>query len=134
MPDIHALELIETQQGDNRKEAISKSLCGQTWAVKANVVFYYSVIPYRAEWRYGIWAHRTALIDAGHITQNLYVACSSINLGTCAIAAVEMKPANQMFHLDEEEEFIFYAAPVGTISEENKAGEDAFYAFLKETE
>lgn len=130
MPDIHALELIELK--DDFQEQVNISLCNQTWANKANVIFYYSVVPYRAEWRYGIWTHRTALIDAGHITQNLYVACSSLNLGTCAIASVETAPSNQMFQLDGEEEFIFYAAPVGTISDDNKNEEAAFYAFLKE--
>ncbi len=130
MPDLHALELIEEKE--DISQDISVSLCEQNWAKKANVVFYYSVIPYRAEWRYGIWSHRVALIDAGHITQNLYIACSSLNFGTCAIAALETPASNEMFKLDGEEEFIFYAAPVGTISEDNQEEEDAFYAFLKE--
>ena len=132
MPDKHALELIRKVEEEQMAAEISDSVMGQKWAAKANAVFYYSVIPYRAEWRYGIWAHRTALIDSGHITQNLYIACSSANLGTCAIAAVDTPKSNQMFALDGEEEFIFYAATAGTISEENKAEEDAFYAFLKE--
>ena len=130
MPDKHSLELVEEK--DSLNEDITLSLCGQSWAEKANVVFYYSVVPYRAEWRYGIWAHRTALIDAGHITQNLYIACSSTDLGTCAIASVETPVSNKMFHLDGEEEFIFYAATVGTISDANEQEEAEFYAFLKE--
>lgn len=132
MPDKHAIELIKQVENEQMAAEISDSVMGQKWAAKANVVFYYSVIPYRAEWRYGIWAHRTALIDSGHITQNLYIACSSANLGTCAIAAVDTPKSSQMFALDGEEEFIFYAATAGKISEENKAEEDAFYAFLNE--
>ncbi|MEG0805780.1 MAG: SagB/ThcOx family dehydrogenase [Lachnospiraceae bacterium] len=130
MPDLHAVELIEEKKdmtGD-----IHESLCEQAWAVKANVVFYYSIIPYRAEWRYGIYAHRTALMDAGHITENLYVAASAAGVGTCAIASIETDCSNVMFHLEGKEEFIFYAAPAGMISEGNKEEEDAFYAFLKE--
>ena len=34
--------------------------------------------------------------------------------------------------VDGEEEFIFYAAAAGKVSEANKKEEDAFYAFLKE--
>lgn len=140
MPDRHAVELIkefdlsDEVQEELWKKEISESLCGQNWSWKANVIFYYSVIPYRAEWRYGIWAHRTALIDAGHITQNLYVACSSLELGACAIASVDTETANQMFGMDGREEFIFYAATMGTISEADQKEEDAFYAFLKEEE
>lgn len=132
MPDKHAVELIAEIDAESQAPAVAEALFGQKWACKANVVFFYSVIPYRAEWRYGIWSHRVALIDSGHITQNLYVACSSANLGTCAIAAVETDLANKMFHLDGEEEFIFYAATAGKVSEENQKDEDAFYAFLNE--
>ena len=76
---------------------IRESLCGQEWAATANVVFYYSAVFYRAEWRYGISTHRVLLIDAGHITENMYLAATSIGLGGCAIGAVEgnawMKPS-----------------------------------------
>ena len=40
--------------------------------------------------------------------------------------------ASEMFGLDGKEEYIFYCAAVGTVSEENEAAEQAFYAFLKE--
>jgi hypothetical protein len=53
-------------------------------------------------------------------------------LGTCAIAAIDSEKASAMFSLDGEEEYIFYCAPVGTISEENEEKEQEFYAFLKE--
>lgn len=134
LPMEHELECIKEMDQDTETmdQEINRSLCEQSWGCKANVVFYYSVVPYRAEWRYGIWAHRTALIDAGHITQNLYVACSSLGLGTCAIAAVDTDSSDKMFLLDGVEEFIFYAAPAGHISEKDKEKEDAFYAFLKE--
>ena len=133
MPDKHAVELIEEIEEDAYSPVLEKALIGKKWAHIANVVFFYSVIPYRAEWRYGIWSHRVQLIDSGHITQNLYVACSGANdLGTCAIGELNGTYCDQLFHLDGEEEFIFYAASAGKISEANKKEEDAFYAFLKE--
>ena len=129
MPDRHALELLsEGCQDDD----INASLCGQRWALKANAVMYYSVIPYRAEWRYGIYAHRTILIDAGHITENLYIACSASDLGTCAVAAVDTAVSDRMFALDGNEEYIFYAAPVGTVSPVSEKEEAGIYAFLKD--
>ena len=114
------------------KAFISESLCEQTWAEKASVVFYYSCVFYRAEWRYGIWAHGPVLMDAGHVTENLYLASESIGLGGCAIAAVEPEPSNEAFGLDGEEESIFYAMPVGTVKDEDAGKEADFYAFLKE--
>lgn len=133
MPDKHAVEQVKILDEKHLTKEIETVLCGQRWACKSNVVFLYSIIPYRCEWRYGIWAHRAALMDSGHITQNLYIACSSAGLGTCAVASLETEYANQMFELDGEEEFIFYAATVGKIAEDyNKAEEDEIYAFLHE--
>ena len=111
---------------------INESLCEQTWAVKSSVVFYYSCVFYRAEWRYGIWAHGPVLIDAGHVTENLYLASESIGLGGCAIAAVEPAPSNKVFGLDGVEESVFYAMTVGTVKEEDREAEAEFYAFVRE--
>ena len=88
LPLGHQLEFLHPVE--DLPEAISLSLEGQRWAAKASVVFYWSFLPYRCEWRYGIWAHRVALIDAGHVGQNLYLACAALGLGTCAVAAFDM--------------------------------------------
>jgi len=45
---------------------------------------------------------------------------------------VNGKLADEAFGLDGEEEFIFYAHPVGTISEKDAQAELDFYAFVKE--
>ena len=37
-----------------------------------------------------------------------------------------------LFGLDGEEEFLVYAAPVGTVREEDLAEEQAFYRFVEE--
>lgn len=131
LPLEHAVEYMGPIPGDE-EETLTQSLCGQRWGAKAAVVFYYSMAAYRAEWRYGIHAHRVALIDAGHITQNLYIAATALGLGACAIAAVETPFVNAMLSLDGEEEFVFYAATVGGISDADKRAELDFYAFLRE--
>ena len=132
MPDRHALELIREEKDEQLQKDIGVSLAGQNWACRASLVMFYSIIPYRAEWRYGVSAHRAALIDSGHIVQNLYLACSAAGLGTCAVAAVETEIADRLFGLDGEEEFIFYCAPVGTISPDREKEEADIYAFLKD--
>ena len=96
------------------------------------MIFYWSLVPYRAEWRYGIYAHRTALIDAGHVGQNLYLACAGTGLGCCGIAAFDGELCARLFGLDGKEEFIAYTATVGTIREKDRAEEQAFYSFVEE--
>ena len=129
LPMDHTLEYLHPVE--NVETTITESLSGQSWAAKANVVFCWSMIPYRAEWRYGIYAHRTALIDAGHIGQNLYLACTALKLGTCAIAAFSHELTADLFHLDGEDEYIVYTMPVGTVQPQNKEAEQAFYRFVQ---
>ncbi len=130
LPMEHQLEFLNPV--DDLEAAVNQALCGQSWATKANVVFFWSMVPYRAEWRYGIYAHRTALIDAGHIGQNLYLGCTALGLGTCAIAAFSHEISNELFDLDGNEEYIVYTAPVGTIREQDKGSEAAFYQFVED--
>ena len=77
-------------------------------------------------------AHRVALINAGHVGQNLYLACSSLGLGVCAVAAFDNPYCDEIIGIDGDEEFVVYSAPVGTISQENKLVEDAIYQFVKD--
>ena len=130
LPMEHALEFLH--EVDDMDANINKSLCGQSWAAKANVIFYWSMVPYRAEWRYGIHAHRVALIDAGHMGENLYLACTGIGLGCCAIGAFSDERCNQLFGLDGEEEFMLYVVPVGTVRSCDKALEQSFYKFVED--
>ena len=130
LPMEHALEFL--QEIENLDERINESLCGQIWASKANVLFYWSMVPYRAEWRYGIYAHRVALMDAGHMAENLYLACTGLGLGCCAIGAFSDELCNDLLTLDGEEEFTLYVIPVGTVRSCDKAEEQSFYKFVED--
>jgi SagB-type dehydrogenase family enzyme len=68
------------------------------------------------EWRYDIAAHRVIAIDAGHVCQNLYLACEAIDSGTCAIAAFDQEKMDKLLNVDGNDEFVIYLAPVGKIS------------------
>ena len=113
LPVEHAIEFVAAVE--DFETAVSDSLCEQTWAGKAAVVFYYSAVPYRSEWRYGIQAHKSMLLDAGHVVQNLYLSCQAIGCGTCAIAAFDQTKADGLLMLDGDNEYVIYAAPVGVI-------------------
>lgn len=130
LPMDHALEYLGGVEDID--QTITDTLVGQAWAARANVVFYWTMVAYRAEWRYGIYAHRVALIDAGHLGQNLYLACTGLGLGTCGVAAFDHDLCCRVFGLDGSEEYMVYTAPVGTIRDEDKAAEQAFYRFVEE--
>ncbi|MBU3144687.1 SagB/ThcOx family dehydrogenase [Clostridium sp. CF012] len=109
-------QLLYIFEGENLEERLSDLTLGQKFVGKSAVTFIWSVIPYRGEWRYNIVAHKTMILDAGHVCQNLYLACEAIGCGTCAIAAYDQKEFDRFLDLDGEDEFVIYLAPVGKIS------------------
>ncbi len=88
---------------------------GQSYPGKAPVTFIWVAIPYRMEWRYSLAAHKVIALDAGHVCQNLYLACETIKAGTCAIAAYDQEELDELLGLDGEDEFAIYLAPVGRV-------------------
>lgn len=83
------------------------------FAKKAAVLFVWSTIPYRSEWKFDITAHKKILIDVGHVCQNLYLASESIGAGACAIGIYDQKMVDDLLKLDGDEEFAVYLAAVG---------------------
>lgn len=88
---------------------------GQAFVGQGAVVFIWTVIPYRAEWRYSMVAPKMIALDAGHLCQNLYLASEAIGAGTCAIGAYDQDKMDAILDVDGKEEFVIYAAPVGKI-------------------
>jgi SagB-type dehydrogenase family enzyme len=95
---------------------LTEAVFGQAFAGRAAVTFIWTAVPYRMEWRYGPAAHKVIALDAGHVCQNLYLACEVIHAGTCAIAAYDQQKVDELLRLDGEEEFTIYLAPVGKIT------------------
>lgn len=94
-------------------KATPRQIFVQNFASKSAVVFAWSSIPYRAEYKFDITAHKKILIDVGHVCQNLHIACESINCGACAIGIYDQEFVDKTLQLDGENEFIIYMAAVG---------------------
>lgn len=113
LPIEHKLLLVKDSQPSN--DQVSEACCGQAFVGEAAVVFVWAVIPYRTEWRYSVIAYKAIAIEAGHICQNLYLACETIGAGACAILAYEQKAMDALIDVDGEDEFTVYLAPVGKV-------------------
>jgi SagB-type dehydrogenase family enzyme len=85
------------------------------WVQRSAVVFIWTTIPYRTEWRYSIVAHKMIAQESGHVCQNLYLACEAIGAGACAITYDQSK-VDTLLGVDGEEEFAIYVAPVGKVA------------------
>jgi SagB-type dehydrogenase family enzyme len=113
LPLEHALVL--EGQPRNLAQALSAGSLGQSWITGAAVTFCWSTIPERMEWRYDLAAHRVIAMDAGHVCQNLYLACEAVGAGTCAIAAYDQQAMDALLGIDGQDEFAVYLAPVGKV-------------------
>jgi SagB-type dehydrogenase family enzyme len=108
----HKLCLLNADEG--LKESVHEASNDQ-YVLGSAVVFIWTVIPYRSEWRYSLLAHKMVAQDSGHVCQNLYLACESISAGTCALGAYNQAKMDAVLGVDGDEEFTFYVAPVGRI-------------------
>jgi SagB-type dehydrogenase family enzyme len=106
-------QLLFEIEVENLEKKIVRAALGQPYPGDAAVTFIWTVIPYRMEWRYGLAAHKVIALDAGHVCQNLYLACEAIGAGTCAIAAYDQSEMDKLLSVDGDEEFTIYLAPVG---------------------
>lgn len=100
---------------DHLAQKLVKAVFGQPYPAHSAVTFIWTAIPYRMEWRYGLAAHKVIAIDAGHVCQNLYLACEAIQAGTCAIAAYDQEAMDQLLRIDGKDEFTIYLASAGKI-------------------
>jgi SagB-type dehydrogenase family enzyme len=119
LPLEHKLALLHSE--DNLEDKLVYAYGGENyqdeaqWLGRAPVVFLWSCIPARGEWRYHMEAHRLMLIDIGHVCQNLYLACEGIECGTCAIAGYVQKEFDGLLRIDGEDEYVIYVSAVGKL-------------------
>lgn len=113
LPLTHELLFLFTN--DEMVKKVEKITFRQKFVATAPVLFIWSCIPYRGEWRYSIASHKAMLLDAGHVCQNLYIASEAIGSGTCAIAAYDQEAIDKLIEVDGEEEFVVYMSPVGKV-------------------
>ncbi len=106
-------ELVFERGGPGLADELIRGCRGQAFAGHCAATFIWTAIPYRMEWRYGLAAHKVIALDAGHVCQNLYLACQSIGAGTCAIAAYDQEAMDGFLGVDGTDEFTVYLAPVG---------------------
>ncbi len=91
----------------------ARACLGQGFVASAAATLFWTSIPARMEWRYGEAAHKVIAVDAGHVGQNLYLACEALGAGTCTIAAYDQDACDRLLGIDGHEEFTLYIAPVG---------------------
>ncbi len=115
LPLSHSLLCLESVK--DLETAAAEAALGQGFVGAGAVTFIWTTLPARMEWRYGPASYKVIALDAGHVCQNLYLACRAVGAGTCAIAAYDQEKADALVGADGREEFVIYLAPVGKLPE-----------------
>ena len=108
-------QLVQLYLDEKIGSKASWACMAQRFVAGAAATFFWTTIPSRMEWRYDLAAHKVIALDAGHVCQNLYLACTAMGAGTCAIAAYDQTECDRLLGVDGEEEFTVYIAPVGKV-------------------
>jgi SagB-type dehydrogenase family enzyme len=113
LPLEHSLVLV--RECANLPAQLTAACHGQSFAGQAAATFIWTALPSRTEWRYAEASYKVIALDAGHVCQNLYLACEAIGAGTCAIAAYKQDLVDELLGVDGDGEFGVYLAPVGKV-------------------
>lgn len=108
----HAIVLV--REGDFREE-LTQAALGQNQVREAAVDFVLVAVVDRIRVKYGERGHRYIFMEAGHISQNLYLQAASLGLGTVVVGAFRDEEANRLLQVDGKKEFVVLIQPVGQL-------------------
>ncbi len=83
-PLSHTIELV--REGDRRQDVAHAAL-GQTWIVKAPIVFVITAEYERITQKYGDRGVRYAAIEVGHVGENIFLQAGALGLGAGVVGA-----------------------------------------------
>lgn len=88
---------------------------GEKWIEKAAVIFIITGVLDRTRIKYGDRGYRYALIEAGHVGQNLCLLATEIDLGSCPLGGYIDTKVNKLLDIDLQKEFALYLIAIGKI-------------------
>jgi SagB-type dehydrogenase family enzyme len=99
----------------NRKNVCANDLLGgQDWAEQMPAIIFLVAEIKRTTWKYNDPnAYRVVLIEAGHIAQNMMLACTQNGLTACPTAALAHSEISQLCNLDGISQTPIYALAIG---------------------
>jgi SagB-type dehydrogenase family enzyme len=92
---------------------VTRAALDQEMCKAAAVVFIWTAVFQRSKWKYGQRAYRYVYLDAGHIAENLALAATSLDLGSCPIAALYDDEVNRIIGVDGTAESVIYITVIG---------------------
>lgn len=110
-PLHHAVELL-------REVLIPRPLCtylfmGQDYVTDASAIVMLTVVVERTMKKYGDRGYRYALLEAGHVVQNINLTAAALDLGSCNIGGFFDEELADLLALDSDLEIPIYGVALG---------------------
>jgi len=110
--DVSDFALERLKEGNFNREMTSACL-GQPVVRRAAVVFIWTAMMLRCMVKYRDRAVRYIPMDLGHVCQNVQLAATAMNLGSCPIGAFFDDDINRLLEIDGEDETALYLITIG---------------------
>ncbi len=108
----HSLTVLDV--GDFR-QALWRAGLEQEVLAEAGVVFVLAAVVDRVRFKYGERGWRYVYMEAGHISQNIYLQATSLGLGSVAVGAFFDDEIHRLVGMDGQEETAIYLHAVGAL-------------------
>ncbi|QCB93528.1 SagB/ThcOx family dehydrogenase [Cellulomonas shaoxiangyii] len=107
----HALERLP---GDRDPDAVRRTVFVPEAAATAPVVLVVTALFGRSRIKYGERGYRFALLEAGHVMQNVVLACAAVGLASCPFGGFVDDEVHDALSVDGVDEACLYLATLGT--------------------
>ncbi len=111
----HALELLEPLERTAATSLATQFVCGQTYFGSAHAVFLLAARFVRSNWKYARHqkAYASVLLDAGHLSQTLYLVATDRGLGAFVTGVINNAEIDERLGLDGIDEGVVAACGLG---------------------
>jgi putative peptide maturation dehydrogenase len=115
----HTLELLDPIERDVAKELATTFVCGQTYFGSAHVLLLLVARFARTHWKYRGHqkAYASVLLDAGHLSQTLYLVAADRGVGAFVTTVINNAEIDERLGLDGIDEGVVAACGVGVPGE-----------------
>jgi putative peptide maturation dehydrogenase len=111
----HALELVEPLAAGVAVKLAERFVCGQTYFSSAHALVLFVARFVRSHWKYRRHqkAYASVLLDAGHLSQTLYLVATSRELGAFVTTVINNADIDERLGLDGVDEGTVAVAGIG---------------------
>jgi SagB-type dehydrogenase family enzyme len=107
-------DVLEAVAGGSYREALAASLPMRELAERCAVAFVVTAMFWRSRFKYGQRGYRFALLEAGHVVQNLLLAAEALDLAAVPVGGFYDRKLAELLDIDGVNEAPLYVIPVGT--------------------